>query len=61
MKILQKCSKKDLDGTKKLIEGVNEELKLKTGFPIMNNCTDGDGTRRIASNQLMTHKANEYD
>ena len=55
------CSKKDVEGTISLIEEVNEEMKEDTGFPLMNVSTDGDGTRRIAANKLMTHTTDEYE
>ena len=53
------CSKKDEDGTKQLIIEINDKLKKTHGFPLVNISTDGDGTRRIVSNQLMQIEVNE--
>ena len=39
------CSKKDATGTMNLIEDANKAVKEIHGFPILNICADGDGTR----------------
>ena len=55
------CSKKDGDGTIKLINDVNQQMKESTGFPLVNLSTDGDGTRRKAMHRLMDHDARVFD
>ena len=47
------CAKNDKDGTIQLILEVNDKMKEKYSFPLMNFCTDGDGTRRKVANILM--------
>ena len=53
------CSKKDEDGTIQLISEVNDRMKEKYEFPLMNICTDGDGTRRKVANRLMQYDVDE--
>ena len=55
------CSKNDEDGTIKLINDVNQQMKESTGFPLVNLSTDGDGTRRKAMHKLMDHDARNFD
>ena len=48
------CQKDDYSGTLRIIQEVNETLKAKTGFPLINLCTDGDGTRRKVAPHIMS-------
>ena len=50
------CAKNDKDGTIQLISEVNNKMKENYSFPLMNFCTDGDGTRRKVANILMQFK-----
>ena len=54
------CSKKDSDGTIKLINDVNQQMKENTGFPLVNLSTDGDGTRRKVMHTLMDQDARKF-
>ena len=55
------CSKKDFEGTTKLIYDINHHMKEKTGYPLVNISTDGDGTRRKVMNNLMVHDATQFE
>ena len=50
------CTKNDKDGTIQLIRMVNVKMKEHFGVPLMNFCTDGDGTPRKVANMLMQTK-----
>ena len=48
------CSKKDEEGILQIIKEVNNSMMNVYNVPLMNFCTDGDGTRRIVSNKILT-------
>ena len=54
-------SKKDEAGTIKLINDTNSKMKELHGYPLVNVCTDGDGTRRKVLNSLMTVDMDDVD
>ena len=54
------CSKDDDVGTIQIINEVNQKMKKDKGYPLINVCTDGDGTRRKVMEKLMVYKAEEF-
>ena len=53
------CSKSDCEGTLEMISDINSVMVEKYGYPVANFCTDGDSTRRIVANKLMTNDAKD--
>ena len=57
--MLPSCSKKDEEGTIKLIHDANSKVMGNNGYPLINVCTDGGGTRRRVANRLVHYKVDE--
>ena len=55
------CVKNDNEGTINIISEINDVMKTKYGYPIVNFCIDGDSNRRRVANVLMCHDASDFE